>query len=748
MNDEAGPTYHAAINQMTEGAQFVLREFGPTARATAGWHVDPFGHSAATASMWSSMGMDAFGLNRIDYREKDRRKATKELEFIWRGSNSLGEETQLFAHVLDSHYGTPKEMNFDGNLRINADSRLPTFGVNLRSTADAFAKMARSRAVWYRHDQLLIPYGNDFDHQNAFKSFDDMDELIRYINTDPDHRGYNMTIKYGGLADYVKAVNDIGLTWPVLDKDHPLPNGNRDFMIYATGPTDYWSGYYSSRPKLKGYARSRDSVLRHMELMMTSANGTLKATGASANGSDLGDTYDRADTLSAITKLRRSIGVTQHHDAITGTEKQRVSDDYMTMMQASTSAAINASSKVAALLLAKQASTTTADAVDTAADSPLQYSLSEYVLARMGIVLPNCVSWRQTGGCDPKGQHEAKNDRPCDATISCGKSVTNTSGCDSGYCECAGGVLRGNFDCGRTNASQHSFTCTQLCQGVPAPASYNTTAVVIHNTLGWNVSRTIRLVVPSNELVVRDGATGLLVPSQINPLPSFAPEARNLSKTKTGNTAGPDVRFFNEMAADTGGSFHAGGTQGYQLYFRAANLLPLSMKTYFVTVEPVLARKTHATKKEIQASAADTDPVGLTIENGAYKLSFDNATGLLESILNKESGRSPITNAISGNENAPVQITQDFTQYVSADGSGAYILNPLLDNGIGDVGQCANKKPDTCCISTDPKKKQCKNMKEIPFKFVQPLITPPNGSTSPKPLLFTAPLGSGQKSLW
>jgi hypothetical protein len=29
MNDEASPTYSAAINQMTEGHQFVLREFGP-----------------------------------------------------------------------------------------------------------------------------------------------------------------------------------------------------------------------------------------------------------------------------------------------------------------------------------------------------------------------------------------------------------------------------------------------------------------------------------------------------------------------------------------------------------------------------------------------------------------------------------------------------------------------------------------------------------------------------------------------
>jgi hypothetical protein len=127
------------------------------------------------------MGFDAFGLNRIDYREKARRKATQELEFIWRGSNSLGEETQLFAHVLDSHYGTPNEIAFDRDLRLNADHRLPTFGVNVQTTADSFVKMCRSRAEWYRHNQLLIPFGNDFDHQNAFKSFDDMDELMKCV---------------------------------------------------------------------------------------------------------------------------------------------------------------------------------------------------------------------------------------------------------------------------------------------------------------------------------------------------------------------------------------------------------------------------------------------------------------------------------------------------------------------------------------------------------------------------------------
>ena len=41
MNDEAAPSTSAIIRQMTDGHQFVLKEFGDNARPTTGWHVDP-----------------------------------------------------------------------------------------------------------------------------------------------------------------------------------------------------------------------------------------------------------------------------------------------------------------------------------------------------------------------------------------------------------------------------------------------------------------------------------------------------------------------------------------------------------------------------------------------------------------------------------------------------------------------------------------------------------------------------------
>jgi hypothetical protein len=65
MSDEATTDYVSEINQMTEGHQYLEEKFGAKARPTVGWHIDPFGHSAATGSLFSDVGFDAFGLNRI-----------------------------------------------------------------------------------------------------------------------------------------------------------------------------------------------------------------------------------------------------------------------------------------------------------------------------------------------------------------------------------------------------------------------------------------------------------------------------------------------------------------------------------------------------------------------------------------------------------------------------------------------------------------------------------------------------------
>jgi hypothetical protein len=57
-------------------------------------------------------------------------------------------------------------------------------------------------------------------------------------------------------------------------------------------------GYYTDRPKLKGYIRSRENLLRHGELLTTAAS--LSGGGGA-----------RAAALGSLTKLRRAVGVCQ-----------------------------------------------------------------------------------------------------------------------------------------------------------------------------------------------------------------------------------------------------------------------------------------------------------------------------------------------------------------------------------------------------------------------------------------------------
>ena len=51
MNDEASTHYNAIIDQMSIGLRFISNTFN--VHPSVGWHIDPFGHSAVQASLFS-----------------------------------------------------------------------------------------------------------------------------------------------------------------------------------------------------------------------------------------------------------------------------------------------------------------------------------------------------------------------------------------------------------------------------------------------------------------------------------------------------------------------------------------------------------------------------------------------------------------------------------------------------------------------------------------------------------------------
>lgn len=95
------------------------------------------------------------------------------------------------------------------------------------------------------------------------------------------------------------------LTWP---------SKTQDFLPYSTDNHTYWSGYFSSRPTQKKYIRDGNHFLQVTKQLTTLANLTTPEVNQKLN------------------KLRQVMGVMQHHDAITGTEKQHVAADYDRML--------------------------------------------------------------------------------------------------------------------------------------------------------------------------------------------------------------------------------------------------------------------------------------------------------------------------------------------------------------------------------------------------------------------------------
>ena len=92
----------------------------------------------------------------------------------------------------------------------------------------------------------MIKLGEDFNYGNANMWFKNMDKLRNYFNDNVDKHG--IYIHYSTPSCYLKSIHDTNRTWS-LKMD--------DFMPYASDPHAYWSGYFTSRPALKGMIRSR-----------------------------------------------------------------------------------------------------------------------------------------------------------------------------------------------------------------------------------------------------------------------------------------------------------------------------------------------------------------------------------------------------------------------------------------------------------------------------------------------------------
>lgn len=397
-NDEANPDYAAIISQVTEGNEYLQTLFGTRPRIA--WQIDPFGHSAAMAAVAAAAGYEGLVINRIEHTIKDALKGRAAMEFLWQpytASPLLDKDlaqsvdpdtiassysnTSIFTHVLHTHYSAPRGYDFEN------PEGFPVGDYNIQSRASELVRELRSRARAYRTSHLLVPFGDDFKFQDAFRQFSSMDKLIDYVNArnGRDDNGLylkdaaqavegeysGVKLQYSTLSTYFAAVraesqgqsasapasaaskNPVSIPFPVYTPRNFI-DGGADFFPYADNQNSFWTGYYVSRPQLKGAIRRTTALLRGAESFLAlvrpwagswqdAAGSALAAFAeASAETSEAKErlalsaapyaSYSWLRAFQRIEQVRLDVALCLHHDAITGTSRESVVHDYTKRM--------------------------------------------------------------------------------------------------------------------------------------------------------------------------------------------------------------------------------------------------------------------------------------------------------------------------------------------------------------------------------------------------------------------------------
>ncbi|RMB90070.1 hypothetical protein DUI87_33525 [Hirundo rustica rustica] len=275
---------HAGVQYILDSVVAQLAADPPGASSTPRWRSwragggSRTGPPGACSGSWCRrMGYDGLFLGRVDHQDKWVRLQRRELELLWRGSSSLeppqadiftGEVTALSPGILPNVYDPPAGLCWD---QLCADAPLVDGDGperNVDAVVDSFLGAAATQAQQYRTNHILMTMGSDFHYENAHLWFKNLDKLIAHTNAPAN--GSRVHALYSTPSCYLRELHRANLTWPLKTDD---------FFPYSDGPHQFWTGYFSSRPALKGYERL-------------------------------------------------SSGFLQHHDAVAGTERQHVANDY------------------------------------------------------------------------------------------------------------------------------------------------------------------------------------------------------------------------------------------------------------------------------------------------------------------------------------------------------------------------------------------------------------------------------------
>jgi len=136
---------------------------------------------------------------------------------------------------------------------------------------------------------------------------------MNYVNTNMKGK---MKMIYSTPSQYFDSVLKSGATFE--------KHSNYDFFPYADNAHCYWTGYFSSRANLKG-------LIKQLGLYINITNRLLFEVFMNEKNKITQNKKIIEKTIECVYFAREKLGVLQHHDAVTGTSKEKTNKDYENM---------------------------------------------------------------------------------------------------------------------------------------------------------------------------------------------------------------------------------------------------------------------------------------------------------------------------------------------------------------------------------------------------------------------------------
>ena len=315
MNDEATPYYTEIIDQLRLGLQFIKNEFNYTVKT--GWYLDSFGHSNVNTYINSILGYENLVINRIDKQEFKTRFENKTLEFFWKPFKQ--KKDQILTHILGLHYGVS---SFSSFLTNESEYSFTNSNENiLLKETIKFSNLIYDLIDGYQHKEYLFLLGDDFTFNRTntmFKKIEKFMEILDLYQNKKNSTISNEQKKF--FFNSLKKNEKINIFYSTTENyfesiktyhNNLKTEENIDFFPYSDKSNSYWTGYYTSRPFLKGYINHISNYyLIFSKLLFEYRLKYLKY-------------------IDGLNNLKNLIGLLMHHDAITGTSKILTNSNYI-----------------------------------------------------------------------------------------------------------------------------------------------------------------------------------------------------------------------------------------------------------------------------------------------------------------------------------------------------------------------------------------------------------------------------------